>query len=57
MALILEVAVTNELLGIDIPYSKYVIIAITFRLQIFKIVFQDRIQVFKQTNARIHTGA
>jgi len=36
MALILEVAVTNELLRIDIPYSKYVIITITFHLQIFK---------------------
>jgi len=37
MALILEVAVTNELLRIDIPCSKYVIIAITFHLQILKL--------------------
>jgi hypothetical protein len=43
MALILEVAVTNELLRTDIPYSKYVIIAITFHLLIFKIVLQERI--------------
>jgi hypothetical protein len=35
MALILEVAVKNELLRIDIPYSEYVIIAIAFHLQIF----------------------
>jgi len=41
MALILEVAITNELLRIHISYSKY-IIAITFYLQIFKIVFQER---------------
>jgi hypothetical protein len=43
IALILDVAVTNELLRIDIPCSKYVIIAITFHLQIFKIVFKERI--------------
>jgi len=43
MALVLEVAVMNELLRIDIPCSKYVIIAVTFHLHIFKIVFQERI--------------
>jgi hypothetical protein len=73
MALILEAAVMNELLRNDIPCSKYVIVAVTFHLQIFKIVFQEIIvnvfkvvsldvrrldlQVFKQTNARAHTGA